>query len=109
VSPVKYELVFYIPEDDIIYGHRRGNLTSYRLLCSSFAVSVPEGKTHEERVTALVRRDRSYKSVEKCQIFAISFVQYIPLQTPITFHVSGQDEQEAPCFETRATVTGENM
>jgi hypothetical protein len=29
VSPVKYELGFYIPEDDILHSHRRGNLKSY--------------------------------------------------------------------------------
>jgi hypothetical protein len=26
VSPVKYELGFYIPEDDILHSHRRENL-----------------------------------------------------------------------------------
>jgi hypothetical protein len=30
VSPVKYELGFYIPEDDILHRHRRENLKSYR-------------------------------------------------------------------------------
>jgi hypothetical protein len=29
VSPVKYELGFYIPEDDILRSHRRENLKSY--------------------------------------------------------------------------------
>jgi hypothetical protein len=29
VSPVKYELGFYIPEDDILHSHRRGHLKSY--------------------------------------------------------------------------------
>jgi hypothetical protein len=29
VSPVKYELGFYIPEDAILHSHRRENLTSY--------------------------------------------------------------------------------
>jgi hypothetical protein len=29
VSPVKYELDFYIPEYDILYSHRRENLKSY--------------------------------------------------------------------------------
>jgi hypothetical protein len=29
VSPVRYELGFYIPEDDILYSHRRDNLKSY--------------------------------------------------------------------------------
>jgi hypothetical protein len=29
VSLVKYELGFYIPEDDILHSHRRENLKSY--------------------------------------------------------------------------------
>jgi hypothetical protein len=29
VSPVRYVLVFYIPEDDILYSHRREDLKSY--------------------------------------------------------------------------------
>jgi hypothetical protein len=29
VSPVKYELGFYIPEDDIFHSHCRENLKSY--------------------------------------------------------------------------------
>jgi hypothetical protein len=29
VSPVRYELEFYIPEDDILHGYRRENLESY--------------------------------------------------------------------------------
>jgi hypothetical protein len=29
VSPVKYGLGFYIPEDDILHSGRRGNLKSY--------------------------------------------------------------------------------
>jgi hypothetical protein len=29
VSPVKYELGFYIPEDDILHSHRRENLKFY--------------------------------------------------------------------------------
>jgi hypothetical protein len=29
MSPVKYELGFYIPEDDIFHSHRHGNLKSY--------------------------------------------------------------------------------
>jgi hypothetical protein len=31
MSTVKYELGFYIPEDDILYSHCRENLKSYRL------------------------------------------------------------------------------
>jgi hypothetical protein len=29
VSPVKYELGFYIPEDGILHSHRREGLKSY--------------------------------------------------------------------------------
>jgi hypothetical protein len=29
MSPVRYELGFYIPEDDILHTHRRENLKSY--------------------------------------------------------------------------------
>jgi hypothetical protein len=29
VSPVEYELGFYIPEDDILHSHRREDLKSY--------------------------------------------------------------------------------
>jgi hypothetical protein len=32
VSPVKYELSFYIPEDDILHSHRCENLKSYMKL-----------------------------------------------------------------------------
>jgi hypothetical protein len=32
VSPVKYELGFYIPEDGILHGRRRENLISYMAL-----------------------------------------------------------------------------
>jgi hypothetical protein len=30
VSPAKYKLGFYIPEDGVLYSHRRENLESYR-------------------------------------------------------------------------------
>jgi hypothetical protein len=34
VSTVRYELSFYIPEDDFLHGHRRENLNlMQRLLC----------------------------------------------------------------------------
>jgi hypothetical protein len=29
VFPVRYELGFYIPEDDILHSHRRENVRSY--------------------------------------------------------------------------------
>jgi hypothetical protein len=32
VSPVRYELGFYIQEDDILHSHRREKLKSYKVL-----------------------------------------------------------------------------
>jgi hypothetical protein len=32
VSPVRYELGFYIPEDDILHSHRRETVRSYGLI-----------------------------------------------------------------------------
>jgi hypothetical protein len=32
VSPVRYKLGFYIPEDDILHSHCRENLKSYTIL-----------------------------------------------------------------------------
>jgi hypothetical protein len=42
MSPVKYELGFYIPEDDILHSHRRENLKSYteRLRLRAFSYSL---------------------------------------------------------------------
>jgi hypothetical protein len=35
VSPVNYEMGFYIPEDDILHSHCRGNFRSYAKKCES--------------------------------------------------------------------------
>jgi hypothetical protein len=43
VSPVKYELGFYIPEDGILHSHRRENLNSHILSCCYYCpISVSE-------------------------------------------------------------------
>jgi hypothetical protein len=44
VSPVEYELGFYIPEDDILHSHYRENLKSYM---SSF-LYVDDVRTSQE-------------------------------------------------------------
>jgi hypothetical protein len=38
VSPVSYELGFYIPEEGILHSHRRENLKSYILVLTKFLV-----------------------------------------------------------------------
>jgi hypothetical protein len=35
MSPVRYEMGFYIPEDVILHSHRRENLKSYTFLLNS--------------------------------------------------------------------------
>jgi hypothetical protein len=53
VSPVKYELAFYIPEYNILHSHRRENLKSFKVqlfseakkmtgYCSKFLATDPE-------------------------------------------------------------------
>jgi hypothetical protein len=60
VLPVKYELGFYIPEDDILHSHCRENLKSYtgfRLLTGFIAlarsqrqVTIPVGRAVAQAV-----------------------------------------------------------
>jgi hypothetical protein len=47
VSPVRYELGFYIPEDRILHSHRRENLKSHNkiLLRTCNATVVPASRT----------------------------------------------------------------
>jgi hypothetical protein len=40
--PVRYELVFYIPEDDILHSHRRENLKSYHSISRLGSAAVVE-------------------------------------------------------------------
>jgi hypothetical protein len=42
VSPVKYELGFYIPEDDILHSHCRENLKSYIVKVAFIALECRE-------------------------------------------------------------------
>jgi hypothetical protein len=44
VSPVRYELGFYIPEDAILRSHRRENLKSYIELTANFVFPKDERK-----------------------------------------------------------------
>jgi hypothetical protein len=41
MCPVKYELGFYIPEDDILHSHCRENLKSYKNYVNSMKVGIP--------------------------------------------------------------------
>jgi hypothetical protein len=50
VSPVRYELDFYIPEDDIFHNHRRENLKSHSVqLCDSSRPAVFDTSVHAAR------------------------------------------------------------
>jgi hypothetical protein len=43
VSPVRYELAFYIPQDGILHSYRRENLKCYMLEMSSLHVLAKNG------------------------------------------------------------------
>jgi hypothetical protein len=81
VSPVRYKLGLYIPEDDILHSHRRENLKSYSLqLFSPTLSSVPASLAVEIRLTicpkgraqvfSLALRD---SAVTRCYIVAAGF------------------------------------
>jgi hypothetical protein len=42
VFPVRYELGFYVPEDDILHCHSRENLESYTIPCKLGFAQLPE-------------------------------------------------------------------
>jgi hypothetical protein len=48
VFPVKYELSFYIPEDDILHSHGREKLKPYTR-CSSYELSDGNVKNKQAR------------------------------------------------------------
>jgi hypothetical protein len=63
VSPVKYELRFYIPEDDNPYSHSRENLKSYNGSKGRWRYSPEErravwasDRTHDGQLTAQTAR-----------------------------------------------------
>jgi hypothetical protein len=82
VSPVKYELRFYTPEDGILSSHRCESLKSYTLsLCSSF--NATDQVSHPCRTT------------DKMIVFSIiifTFFDYIPadsrFRADFTFYVN---------------------
>jgi hypothetical protein len=60
VSPVKYELGFYIPEDDILHSHCRERLKSYRAVSGCFV-----------RRSALVTRTIASVTTCDCNIWIL--------------------------------------
>jgi hypothetical protein len=60
MSPAKYELGFYIPEDDSLYNHRRENLKSY-----SFSVIHKKVNTATE-LESNACRSSHYQNRNRC-------------------------------------------
>jgi hypothetical protein len=58
VSPVKYELGFYIPEDDILHSDRHGSVKSY--------VSIPDDVLREREVARVMPRVRVLRVPGAC-------------------------------------------
>jgi hypothetical protein len=57
VSPVKYELGFYILEDDILHSHRRENVKTHKLIAHS--ADTGQVKTEDSSEALLVKRMRN--------------------------------------------------
>jgi hypothetical protein len=55
VSPVKYELGFYIQEDEILLSHRRKNLGSYTLRNFVRSFNFPLSKLSEGHWACTIR------------------------------------------------------
>jgi hypothetical protein len=83
VSPVKYELGFYVPEDGFLHSHRRGNLKSYmpvtrleavgRLLCLSSSNGVA--------LTGQSTRLRSVEEVHRLRMVLLGTKMVIPVSS----------------------------
>jgi hypothetical protein len=58
VSPVKYELVSYIPEDGILHNHRRENLKSYISKHVLAATNANNNRETVRRLAVPASRDR---------------------------------------------------
>jgi hypothetical protein len=73
MSPVFYELGFYIPEDDIFHSHRRENLKSY--------IALPSGPRSVD--VSPMRYELGFIS-QKTAFFIVSAVKSSNLNTAIT-------------------------
>jgi hypothetical protein len=60
MSPVRYELGFYIPENGILYSHRRENLESYIHINRLSSVTETKCGSCEVRTRCLYPRKRNY-------------------------------------------------
>jgi hypothetical protein len=56
MSPVRYELDFYIPDEDILHSHRRENLKSY--------IALTSGALKRSRIVFPVRYELIFLSQE---------------------------------------------
>jgi hypothetical protein len=52
MSPVRYELGFYIPEDGILHSHRRDSLKSIsRNVCKIMAKRIDSNSPYSDQIT----------------------------------------------------------
>jgi hypothetical protein len=64
VSSVKYELGFYISEDDILHSHRRENLKSYRDLTILVAGRLEDAPVKSDGLWGILMQTSKMKKCE---------------------------------------------
>jgi hypothetical protein len=93
VSPVKYEMCFYIPEDTILHSHCRENFKSYKIMkrvpcCQNYNIESRQQMDSLVRVSSLhatLRRSSSLNvasrnSVQRPQCNAIKWNSCVSIQ-----------------------------
>jgi hypothetical protein len=68
VSPVKYKLGFYIPQDDILHSHSRDNLKFYiKNISFNLEVSIGCLRFSDPWIAGAAARLRTYCIIEECR------------------------------------------
>jgi hypothetical protein len=96
VSPVRYELGSYIPEDGILHSHRRGNLKSYIII--AFLKTLTHIMRHcivDVNISNILELGTFCGSVQKIlrhQFYCMKFISSLSLSTSrdivVTFKAS---------------------
>jgi hypothetical protein len=90
VSPVKYELSFYIPEDDILHSHRRENLKYYIVSSTSSRFQWPQEDKAPLRSATVPCRRQSHLLASGTVAICLRTVPTLPqTERHVCLHICG--------------------